>query len=326
MFKKVKISVWIIALFAISMPTIYLCTYGTFVSFFDSHSSVLKSIEISLMDTNKYDTLFSPLEVFLTAAGTILTVIVLLNQIQATKLQKEESIINSFNNQLNMMITMRSDIINTVILDENIDNHIFVTNDYRVGKAVFSMIVDSIFIDKRNINNRVGIKLISCSKFDLLDILRNNAINNKDDDSIKSFSFLADEVISSITHGSLSPFFHNVYTTLKIIHENKYLLQEDKNNYFRMVRSHFTQPEFILIYYHALVFVDENKRKFKQLIEDTCFFHSIILDKIPIKIKIHDGEEDKFGYSYRAFFHSRAEYLEYLKRQRKSKNNQSQNR
>lgn len=78
--------------------------------------------------------------------------------------------------------------------------------------------------------------------------------------------------ISKITHGTLSPFFHNVYTTLKMIEDNKYLTIEDKNNYFRMIRSHFTQPEFFLIYYHALVYNDDGERKFKKLIEDTCFF------------------------------------------------------
>ena len=116
-----KIFVYILILFFIICPTIYLCIRGTLISFFESNDNIIESIEISLMDTSKYDTLFSPLTVFFAAAGTILTVIVLINQFkttriqfesvknqyEATRIQKEESIINNFNSQLNMMILER---------------------------------------------------------------------------------------------------------------------------------------------------------------------------------------------------------------------------
>lgn len=110
------------------------------------------------MDTSKYDTLFSPLTVFFAAAGTILTVIVLINQFkttriqfesvknqyEATRIQKEESIINNFNSQLNMMILMHTDIINTVVLD-NSQKYYSSSDNFKVGKVVFSIIVDNIF-------------------------------------------------------------------------------------------------------------------------------------------------------------------------------------
>ena len=217
-----------------------------------------------------------------------------------------------------MMINMRTDITSSVIFVHQ-DGH------SEIGKSVFSTLIDSIYSEiihkdknKPSANN--------LKKESFLDMAFNIFFKSIED-AINRSNFMANITVIEInkyieksTKGTMSPFFHNVYTTLKMIYGNKDLTFEDKQDYFRMFRSHFSQPEFVILYYHALLYEDHGEMKFKQLIEDTCFFHSLIQNYLPIKVKIYDDdiEVNSFGYSYRAFFHSKDEYLEYLRRQEKS--------
>lgn len=317
------------------------CLVGFYSSFFTHNWSPLTSLDISLSNQDKYDSLFSPAAALLSGISTILTGIVLILQYKATKnqitatelqyksinIQKEESIINNFNSQLNMMIAMRTDITKSVVLVDD-------KGKVDIGKTVFYTLVEKMYGSVNKKKNRFWDTTVQPSKDDIDSIFDDllekiSSLILLNEKELNTILIDTNSRIEKITKGTLSPFFHNVYTLLRIINENDYLSTDEKNKYFRMVRSHFSQAEFILIYYHALTHIDEGERKFKKLIEDTCFFHSIIQDYIPIKVPIYDdykNKKHKIGYSYRAFFHSRAEYLEYLKRQRKSKNNQSQNR
>lgn len=62
---------------------------------------------------------------------------------------------------------------------------------------------------------------------------------------------------------------------LKLIDKNNDIL--NSKDYLRTLRAEFTQDEFLLIYYHAYNHKDYNthEKKFKTLIEKTCFFHSL---------------------------------------------------
>ena len=246
----------------------------------------MTSLEISLMDSGKYDTIFQPVTAIFSVIGIIFTSITLIKQIKL-------SLINNFNNQLDMMVTMRTDIANSVIFDDNPDDYKRNYNDYKIGKSVFTIIIDEIikkeFMRKGMYMNFNDIFCINADSYTEHERLMCIVINNIDDK------------ISKMTHGTLSPLFHNVYTTLKMIHENNELTKYEKNNYFRMIRSHFSQQEFLLIYYHALVHNDSGERKFKKLIEDTCFFHSLIKEGIPILINSDDYPN--LGYKLSAFHH-----------------------
>lgn len=323
-----------------------ICLRGCYIAFADFNWDLLTSIDISLSTQEKYDSLFSPVTAFFSAVGTAFTAIVLINQFKSTKIQldaikrqnlttkiqaesiriqREESIINNFNSQLNMMISMRTDITNSVILvDEK--------GKTEIGKTVFHTLVDRMYKSSDNKKRRIWDNSLKGDKDNLEKVFDDfiNKFSNyiiSDKNLLKVLLSDINSRIDDLTKGTLSPFFHNVYTILRIINDNRYLNPKEKKKYFRMIRSHFTQSEFILIYYHALTHIDEGGRKFKQLIENTCFFHSLIQEYIPIPIPIHDdSKKNVFGYSYRAFFHNKAEYLEYLDRQKKSKNIQSQNR
>lgn len=343
-YKNILLRVLIVYLYpfiGICIFAIGVCLLGCYNSFLGHNWNILTSLDISLSNPDKYDSLFSPAAALLSGIGTILTGIVLIlqaaatkNQMTATKLQyesiniqKEESIINNFNSQLNMMIAMRTDITKSVVLVDD-------KGKVDIGKTVFYTLVEKMYGSVNKKKNRFWDTTLQPSKDDIDSIFDDllekiSSLILLNEKELNTILIDTNNRIEKITKGTLSPFFHNVYTLLRIINENNYLSTDEKNKYFRMVRSHFSQAEFILIYYHALTHIDEGERKFKNLIEDTCFFHSIIQDYIPIKVPIYDDYKNKkykLGYSYRAFFHSRAEYLEYLKRQRKSKNNQSQNR
>ena len=312
------IRLFIFVLFAVIVILGAICIYGCFMSFLDANDAYITSVKISLSNPNKFDSFFSPAAAFFAGIGSLFTAIVLYKQIGMAKLQKEESIKTIFHEQLNMM--MRTDITSSVIFVRQ-DGH------SEIGKSVFSTLIDSIYseiIDKDK--NKPSKKHLEKESF--LDMVF-DAFFKAIENAIKRSNFMTNITVVEInkyieksTKGTMSPFFHNVYTTLKMIEGNKYLTFEDKQDYFRMFRSHFSQPEFVIIYYHALLYNDYGEMKFKQLIEDTCFFHSLIQNYLPIKAKIYDDdiEKDSFGYSYRAFFHSKAEYSEYLKRQKESEN------
>lgn len=269
------------------------CIYGFKVAFIDQHMNVLTSLEISLIDSGKYDTIFQPVIALFSAIGIIFASITLMKQMRT-------SIMNNFNNQINMMTAMRTDIANTVIFSEQPDNYILEYKDYKVGKFVFSMLIDRIII--KGVMQKGGPIdidniLYQDTSIELLKVF----CKDGSEQCMEKFIYFVNKKIKDMTHGTLAPFFHNVYTTLKMIYENKNLTKNEKNEYIRMVRSHFSQPEFLLIYYHALTYADDEKRKFKKLIENTCFFHSLIQEGIPIKI--NEDIYPNLGYKLSAFYH-----------------------
>lgn len=306
-----KLLIIIVSLLVIAIGII--CLWGCMESFLGENHRLFTSIEISLADVSKYESLFSPAAAFFAGAAALFTAVVLYKQINMAKLQKEESIKNMFHEQLNMMISMRTDIANSIILIRQ-------DGKKEVGKSAFYTIVDEIYNEeKENIEKKTD-----NSQASFMDILFNRiretiekelrGIKNKNSIARRKITYINKKIEES-TKGTLSPFFHNVYTTLKMIDGNKNLTSEDKQDYLRMFRSHFSQPEFVIIYYHALFFNDYGEMKFKQLIEDTCFFHSLIHDYIPFKVAIcEEDTREKLGYSYRAFFHSKSEYEDYKAR------------
>lgn len=282
-------------------------------TFLGENHRLFTSIETSLADVSKYESLFSPAAAFFAGAAALFTAVVLYKQINMAKLQKEESIKNMFHEQLNMMISMRTDIVNSIVYIDKDEKQ-------EIGKSVFYTIVDEIYneekgdknIDEENTKQPSSFidNLFSIISETICGILK-NAIN-ENDCIARSKIVNINKKIEKSTKGTMSPFFHNVYTTLKMINGNKNLTSEDKQDYLRMFRSHFSQPEFVIIYYHALFFNDYGEMKFKQLIEDTCFFHSLMHDYIPFKVAIcEEDTREKLGYSYKAFFHSKSEYEDY---------------
>lgn len=315
-FKKNIINVIIISTSIIVFVLGFICIKGCIESFFYEYNTlfttkILTSVDISLSNVERYESLFSPIAAFFSGVASLFTAIILYKQISVEQLQKEESIKTIFHEQLNMMIAMRTDITNSIV---------FIKQDSKeIGKYALNLLVDEIYNMKiKNEKDIYDKKIREKLSPNIIETLYNICkIKDEgikyDDKDIENIVTCINNYIDYLTRGTLSPFFHNIYTTLKMIDDNNYLTIEDKNNYIRMFRSHFSQPEFVILYYHALLYKDFGEMKFKKLIEDTCFFHSLIQNYIPIKIEICDDDNGKinFGYSYKAFFHSKSEYEEY---------------
>lgn len=93
-------------------------------------------------------------------------------------------------------------------------------------------------------------------------------------------------VINENVNHCLDQYFHNIYSIIKLLHDHKKSI--DVNEYFRTLRSELSQEEFFLIYYYAWMHKDNHshEKKFKELIENTCFFHTfkreLCFDKDPM--------------------------------------------
>lgn len=111
---------------------------------------------------------------------------------------------------------------------------------------------------------------------------------------------LIDKQIDKMTGYTLNSYFHNIYATLKIIHQDTTLTYDEKKNYLLMYRSQFTQQELKTIYIHALFYKDsDGNKKFKDIIEKTSFFQSI--NSIALKKYVLGKLPEDFAYKEGAF-------------------------
>lgn len=289
-------------------------------------------------DISNLENVFSPVAAFFGGLSAFGTTILIYLQIKLNKKQEQDVRRNIFENQIGQMFLIKNEIIKSLSVEPlpgeiYKDRHVFEflyecayyllfhyleedklkKQENSFGKTEKNKAIESVLSpandgDGQLYNDHKGGK-VTVKRMSVNSILK--LIENKLN---REFKYM------------LSPFYHNVYATLKMINSNTEISDIERSNYMRMLRSQFTQHEFLLIFFHALAY---DEKKFKQLIEDTCFFHSLVQDYIPIKDLIYekiDAKKENFGYSYRAFFHSKAEYSEYLKRQKESEDNQSQNR
>ena len=117
---------------------------------------------------------------------------------------------------------------------------------------------------------------------------------------IENVTSTAFSIIHDHTEHCLEQYFHNIYIMLKLLDENRSSL--NIKDYLRTLRAELTQDEFLLIYYHAYNHGDYNsgEKKFKILIEKTCFFHSLHKPFLDINPKTHKHFE---LYALSAFEH-----------------------
>lgn len=110
---------------------------------------------------------------------------------------------------------------------------------------------------------------------DINELQSSESPDNKYTFKIEDATSTAFRIIHDHTEHCLEQYFHNIYIMLKLLDENRDNL--NIKDYMRTLRAELTQDEFLLIYYHAYNHEDYNtgEKKFKILIEKTCFFHSL---------------------------------------------------
>lgn len=118
---------------------------------------------------------------------------------------------------------------------------------------------------------------------------------------IEKFEYILSKLFEKLDNDTiycLGQYFHNIYAMLKLLNENKDKI--DIEEYMRTLRAEFVQDEFLLVYYHAYSHSDtilkngkqyiDKEKKFKKLIEDTCFLHNLHTPLIDCKPNSIDDE------------------------------------
>lgn len=262
-------------------------------------------------DISNLENVFSPVAAFFGGLSAFGTTILIYLQIKLNKKQEQDVRRNIFENQIGQMFLMKNEIVKSLSIET------FSGEKYK-NRQIFEFLYESIYylLSRYLDSNKLRKQEISLEKLENVQRLKDivHDIDEyfgqlySDDErgivtikkaSIYSILRTIEKHLDEKFKYILSLFYHNVYTTLKMIYSNEDISDIERLNYMRMFRSQFTQHEFALIYFHALVYNDN--KKFKKLIENTCFFHSLI-DGF-IFIDITEKEYPGFGYQEKAFKH-----------------------
>ena len=260
---------------------------------------------------SELENIFSPVASFFSGISAFGTTILIYLQIKLNKKQEQDVRRNIFENQIGQMFLMKNEIIKSLAIKTSFGEEFRERQVFEFLYEIFYYLMDK-YIDSEELKK----KNISFQKFKsskniksiIDDIELFFGILYKDDKngniSIKKIKvylllYIIEKHINEKFKYILTPFYHNVYTILKMIRTNNEISETERLNYMRMFRSQFTQYEFAMIYFHALVF---HEKKFKILIEDTCFFHSLMEGFIFINIT--EKNFPGFGYKETAFKHN----------------------
>lgn len=261
-------------------------------------------------DISNLENVFSPVAAFFSGLSAFGTTILIYLQIKLNKKQEQDVRRNIFENQIGQMFLMKNEIVKSLSIKT------FSGEKYK-NRQIFEFLYESIYylLSRYLDSEKLKKQEISLEKFEKVQKLK-DIVHDLDEEfgplysddeqgtvtitkaSINTILRTIEKHLNEKFKYILSPFYHNVYTTLKMIHSNEDISDIERLNYMRMFRSQFTQHEFALIYFHALV---HEEKKFKILIEKTCFFHSLIEGFIFIDIT--EKEFPQFGYAPTAFEH-----------------------
>lgn len=258
----------------------------------------------TVSNIDNLENIFSPVAAFFGGLSAVGTIYLIYLQIILTKKQEIDVRRNIFESQLGRMFQMKNELVKTFSVDAGDKKY--------EGNYIFEFLYGIIFHLAKKYSNAV----VDRGNFRQGRIKDAEILESFERDMEEEFGMLYSEESSQTLHIRtllkviedtlnnrfgfiLSPFYHNVYTVLKMIESNNDISKDEKNNYMRMFRTQFSQYEFSLIYFHALV---HEEKKFKELIEKTCFFHSLANDFLFIDLSAETYPE--FGYKKSAFKHS----------------------
>ncbi|WP_374280864.1 putative phage abortive infection protein [Desulfovibrio sp.] len=236
--------------------------------------------------TDQLENIFAPVAAFFSGLSASATAYLIYLQMKTIEKADIESKKMAFERQLFLMFELRNKIISSLRY-ENADLSSKV-EDMKIFSFFFGVLHGTFykFFGKMKIvtsysqgkNEDVNKIVEIVSKRDELSALHEIEWDGDRSQSfVRAFKAIA-EIISDENSHLLSPYYHNIYVSLKLIFENDSIDIEEKYCYMRLFRAQFSQQELMLIYIHALVHSDrhDNKYKFKELIENTCFFHSLL--------------------------------------------------
>ncbi|MBB5144179.1 putative phage abortive infection protein [Desulfovibrio intestinalis] len=254
---------------------------------------------------DQLENLFSPIAAFFSGLSAIATAFLIYLQMSLIDRQERDTKKAIFENQIFQLFSMRTEIAKSLSYHDG--ERAFRGNEtfeffYHVMHCLYNTYIEPSCIEIKYLD-KYKIKSNMHAEIDAEYGMLFDENGNKLYPDPKTLIKMALVTLENENKHLYSPFYHNVYTTLKMIKCNDLIDEDEKNNYLRIFRAQFSQYEFAIIYYHALVHMDkhENTYKFKKLIEDTCFFHSLADNFLFANITA-DSFPD-YGYKQSAFTH-----------------------
>lgn len=257
--------------------------------FYVENPSISDMIRIILEDRNNFENIFSPAAALFSGMSSLAAVILLFWQINIVNLQRKDANRATLDRWVYQMSLTKTEIIKEILVKSG-------QVSGRKAFHHFCYIIDNaftIFKNKDSYNNITSESNLLYDFYEYVHDISNNTAYL--DDLIEE----TDNVISELSSYTLNTYFHNVYTTLKMIFDDKNITTDEKKYYMRIYRSQFTQQELKVIYIHALTTKDDGELKFKNLIEETGFFHS--LNKKFMPLEITESKFPDIGYQDSAF-------------------------
>lgn len=259
----------------------------------------------TVSNIDNLENIFSPVAAFFGGLSAVGTIYLIYLQIILTKKQEIDVRRNIFESQLGQMFQMKNELVKILSIDvsgKKYENYYLFELLYGIIFHLMKKYSDSGVVKSGNFT-RGGIKDIEILSLFEENIEEEFGMLYTDEIPqtlrVRTLLVAIEDTLNNQFGFILSPFYHNVYTVLKMIESNKDISKNEKMNYMRMFRTQFSQYEFSLIYFHALA---HEEKKFKELIEKTCFFHSLAHGFIFIDLT--EEVYPEFGYKKSAFEHS----------------------
>ena len=244
---------------------------------------------------DQLENIFAPVAAFfsgLSATATAYLIYLQMKTIEKTDLESKKM---AFERQLFLMFELRNKIISSLryenaVLTSKVEDIKIFSFFFEVIHGTFykffgKMKIVTSYSQGKNKDVNAIVEIVS-GRDELSALLEMQWEGDDSQSFVRAFKAIT-EIISDENSHVLSPYYHNIYVSLKLISENDSIDIEEKYSYMRLFRAQFSQQELMLIYIHALVHSDrhDNKYKFKELIENTCFFHSLLDEFKFIKLK-----------------------------------------
>lgn len=213
---------------------------------------------------------FSPIATLFSAITSASTIYLLYIQINEIKNRKDEFFIQKFESKFFQLISIHIDNVKNMSYEFEKENNKYKFSGNDAFYIFYTMFHVSCYAMDKNIFREPSVSIQHSSSFESL---YTESITG-DKFSYDTILNISESILSQETHYKLHNYYHNVYVILKYI--DTIADHIEKDTYLRFFRAQLSAYEYILIYYHALIYKDEDGVfKFKDLIESTKFFHNI---------------------------------------------------
>lgn len=242
--------------------------------FYIENPSISDMIRLIMEDRDNFENIFSPAAALFSGMSSLAAIILFILQINIVNLQRKDMNRATLDRWIYQMSLTKTEIIKEVLAESG-------RISGRKAFYLFCHVIDTAFLIFKDKNSYID---IGQEDSPLYNFYMYASYISGDVNYLQDLIEELDNAISEQSSYTLNFYFHNVYTTLKMIYEDKNITKDEQKYYMRIYRSQFTQQELKVIYIHALTVKDDGELKFKNLVEKTGFFHSFNKKFMPLEI------------------------------------------